>query len=63
MTLELTVTVEYQDNQVPESDLANMLTSGVMHLFSAGFITGETAAEVSAWDAVVRRIETLEVDG
>ena len=51
--LRLTITVSYDLNGCAVADLEKQLHDAANHLASEGLLSGETAAEVTEWDATV----------
>jgi hypothetical protein len=58
MKLRLILDVEYLSNTTNENQLRAMLTHMVNHAVSVGGLTGETDAEVEAWDMRIHRLES-----
>lgn len=56
-TLQLRITVTYNENETPLLVLQDMLTSIAQRAAGDGLMAGETAATVETWDSEVIEIK------
>jgi hypothetical protein len=57
LSLELTLRVDYNLNGEDGETMRQQLERAVQHLTNNGLLTGETAAEVEKWTAVIENVD------